>query len=214
MRFDRVKKIFGDKFSEFEDFEILIFGVGGVGSFALDCLYRTGFKNIKIIDFDIYDETNLNRQLWSDEFIGKSKVESLLKKYPEIRGIEQKVTAEWVENFDFGNPKIVIDAVDDVSVKVALAHKFKNKLISSMGSGGKISPIGLKIDSIWKTEGDPLARSVRNSLRKSNFNGDFKTVFLPTTRIGEVGGSFMGVTASFGLAICSEVVYQTTSSIK
>lgn len=212
MRFDRVKKVFGDKFDKFRDIKILIFGVGGVGSFALDCLYRSGFRNITIVDFDIYDETNLNRQLWSDNNIGKSKISTLLKIYPEISGIEQRATSEWVANFNFDNPDIVIDAIDEVDVKIALAFKFKNKLISSMGSGGKISPIGLKIDSIWKTEADPLARAVRTNLKKSGFNGDFKAVFLPTPRIGEVGGSFMGVTASFGLAICSEVINKISYS--
>ena len=100
MRFERSRMLFGDDFSEIEKAKVLLLGVGGVGSYCLDCLYRTGLRDITIIDFDTYDETNQNRQMWSEHHLGESKVLSLKEHYPEIIAIEKRIDAEWVREFD------------------------------------------------------------------------------------------------------------------
>ena len=221
-RFDRVHKIFGDKFFEFSKVKILLLGVGGVGSFCLDCLYRSGIQNITIVDFDTYDETNQNRQLESEksENLEQFKVEVLAKKYPEISFINAKIDLDWVQNFDFGKFDFVLDAVDEVSVKVQLpitinwinrTQKRKIEFISSMGSAMKTDPTLIKITDIWKTKEDGLARKIRTELRKKNFNKKYKVVFSEESPHGELKGSFMGVTASFGLVMCSAVLNKLTA---
>jgi len=75
MRYDRCRKLFS-KFERIEKLKILICGVGGVGGYALDCLYKSGVKDITVVDYDTFDETNRNRQIGSD-FVGKKKVEVL-----------------------------------------------------------------------------------------------------------------------------------------
>ena len=99
MKYDRSKKLFGvDVFEKFKDVKLILLGVGGVGSFALDALYNTGIKNITIVDFDTYEESNLNRQMGSFGNIGRIKVEALKEKYPEVTPIHIKITPEWIDD--------------------------------------------------------------------------------------------------------------------
>ena len=85
MRFQRCRMLFGDEdFEKLQHAKILILGVGGVGSYALDCLYRSGVSDITILDYDIYDETNQNRQIGSDA-VGMIKVDRLKDLYPDIK---------------------------------------------------------------------------------------------------------------------------------
>ena len=86
MKYDRTKKLFGENnFEKFKDVKLILLGVGGVGSFALDALYNTGITNITIVDFDTYEESNMNRQMGSHGNIGKIKVDALKEKYPEVK---------------------------------------------------------------------------------------------------------------------------------
>jgi tRNA A37 threonylcarbamoyladenosine dehydratase len=203
----RTSLLFGEEnFSKLAKSRVLLFGVGGVGSFTLDCLYRSGVENITVVDFDTYDITNLNRQLGSDGNIGKYKVDVLKEIYPKIEILNRKATVEFIENFDFSNFDLVLDAIDDIPVKVAIAQKVSFKLISSMGSAKQIDPTKIEITSIWKTECDPFAKRVRTELRKSKFQGDFQVVFSRAEREGGEKGSFVGVTGSFGLALCSKAI--------
>ncbi|SMC10031.1 tRNA threonylcarbamoyladenosine dehydratase [Nitratiruptor tergarcus] len=205
MRFDRCRILFGNDFEKLQKAKILILGVGGVGSFALDCLYRSGISDITIVDFDRYDVTNQNRQIGS-EHIGEVKVEVLGKLYPGIKTINAKVDNKWVENFDFSPYDVVIDAIDDIKAKIALAHKCAHKLIASMGSARKCDPTKIETASIWKTHGDPFARKIRYELKKSGFKGDFLAIFSPESPKCTTKGSFVGVTGSFGLAICAKTI--------
>jgi tRNA A37 threonylcarbamoyladenosine dehydratase len=203
-KYNRNILLFGEEnFQKLSEKRVILFGVGGVGSFALDCLYRTGITKITIVDFDTYDESNRNRQLWSDNAIGQKKVTTLKKIYPEIKIIDKKISPEWVEDFDFSNFDLVLDAIDDISSKVAIAKKVSKKLISSTGSANQIDATKIRVISIWKTEHDPLAKKFRNELRKSGFREDFKVIWSGAERVGERSGTFVGVTASFGLNLCS-----------
>ncbi|WP_281950467.1 ThiF family adenylyltransferase [Nitrosophilus kaiyonis] len=205
MRFERCRTLFGKDFERLQNAKILILGVGGVGSFCLDCLYRSGVLNITIVDYDVYEITNQNRQIGS-EHIGEKKVEVLKKLYPNIKAIEVKIDQNWVENFDFEPFDIVIDAIDDINAKVAIAKKCSNKLISSMGSAKKCDPTLIKSASIWKTYGDAFAKKFRYELKKAGFKGDFLAVFSPEEAKCKDLGSFVGVTGSFGLVLCSEAI--------
>ena len=201
-KFDRVQKLFGEDFKKLRSSRVLILGVGGVGGFCLDCLYRSGVENITIVDFDTFDITNQNRQIGSEN-IGEVKVEVFKKLYPKIETIETKITKEWCEEFDFSPFDVVIDAIDDIPAKVAVAEKTYQKLISSSGSAKKIDPTKIKSSSIWKTHTDKLAKKMRYELKKANFKGDFLVIFSDEEAICKDLGSFVGVTGSFGLTLCS-----------
>jgi tRNA A37 threonylcarbamoyladenosine dehydratase len=204
LRHVRTKLVFGDEaFEKLRSAKILLFGVGGVGSFCLDCLYRSGVHDITIIDFDRYDLSNQNRQMHSEEHEGELKVEALKIHYPEVIAISDKITPEWVEEFDFEPYDLVLDAIDDMRAKLALIQKCYPKLISSVGSAKRLDPTKIEVRSIWKTEGDPFASKIRNELRKRKFKGDFSCICSTELPCIKEKGSFVGVTGAFGLAMCS-----------
>jgi len=204
MRFDRCKKLFS-KFEKLQNLKILIAGVGGVGGYALDCLYRSGVKNITIIDYDSFDITNQNRQIGS-EFVGSKKIEVLARLYQGITPIDIKLTPQNIKEIDFNKYDIVIDAIDDIKAKISLIISAYPKIISSMGAAKRIDPTKIKIDSIWKTQTDPFAKKIRYELKKLGFRGDFKVVYSTEKPIKCDMGSFVGVTGAFGFALCSEVL--------
>lgn len=204
MRYDRCKKLFS-KFDHLQKLNILICGVGGVGGYALDCLYRSGVKNITIVDFDTYDITNQNRQIGS-EFVGEKKVEVLSRLYPGVIPIDMKLTPQNIQVLEIEKYDIIIDAIDDLNAKIALITKAYPKIISSMGAAKRIDPTKIRIDSIWKTQNDPFAKKVRDRLKKINFKKDFPVVFSIEKPKECDMGSFVGVTGAFGFALCSEVL--------
>ena len=206
MRFERCRMLFGDEdFNKLQRAKILILGVGGVGSYALDCLYRSGVKDITILDYDTFDETNQNRQIGSDA-VGESKIYTLTKLYPGIEAIHQQMTMVWVESFDFTPYDIIIDAADTTKVKIELAKKEYKKLIMSVGSAKRFDSNKIEVASIWKTHGDALARKIRNELKKARFDRNFTVVFSPEEDKCKEKGSCVAVTGAFGLTICSEVI--------
>ncbi len=206
MRFERCKTLFGDDgFDKIQNSSILILGVGGVGSYALDCLYRSGVENITILDYDTYDITNQNRQIGSEK-IGMLKIDRLQELYPNIKTINQEMNMQWVKDFDFNPFDIVIDCADTSRVKIELAKKIYKKLIMSVGSAKRYDATKIEVASIWKTHGDRLAKKIRTELKKSKFDRNFTVVFSPEEDKCKDKGSFVGVTGSFGLMICSEVI--------
>ncbi|MEO1938856.1 MAG: ThiF family adenylyltransferase, partial [Sulfurimonas sp.] len=116
-KYDRLKLLLDDDFAKLQKANILLLGVGGVGSFCLDCLYRSGVKKITIVDFDSYDESNQNRQMWSELHFGEEKVKALKEHYPEIEVINRRIDEEWVWAFDFEPYDVVLDAIDDRNAK-------------------------------------------------------------------------------------------------
>ncbi len=201
-RFDRCRLLFDKDFSKIQNSNILLLGVGGVGGVCLDALFRTGVKHITIVDFDIFEVTNQNRQIGSEN-LGDIKVDAMSKIYNGINALHVKITPEWVDEFDFDKFDLVIDAIDDMKAKVAIAHKCSHKLISSMGGAKKIDPTCIQISSVWKTHTDGLAKKFRYELKKSNFNRDFEVIFSDEQPQCKGLGSFIGVTGSFGLALAS-----------
>lgn len=203
-RFTRCRYLFGEDFEKLVNAKILLLGVGGIGSFCLDGLYRSGLQNITIVDFDTYDVTNQNRQIGS-EAVGEIKVKRLKALYTNVTSYNEKVTKEWLNNHDISQYDLVIDAIDDIKAKVELALHVNSQttLISSMGGAKKYDPTQIQISSVWKTKGDPLAKKFRYELKKAGFKGSFEVVFSDESSKCTELGSFVGVTGSFGLALCS-----------
>ncbi|WP_324172541.1 tRNA threonylcarbamoyladenosine dehydratase [Sulfurimonas sp.] len=203
---DRLKLLFEDDFLKLENAKIILLGVGGVGSFCLDCLMRSGITDVTIVDFDTYDDSNQNRQMWSELHEDELKVEALKKHYPEVKIINKRIDEEWVWDFDFDEYDLVLDAIDDTKAKLAIAQKCHKKLISSFGGAKRIDASQVKVDDIWKTYGDKFGSKIRYELRKRGFKKKYKVVFSSEEARVKEKGSFMGVTATFGLIMCSEAV--------
>lgn len=204
-RFTRIKWLLKEeKFNQLPKIKVLVCGLGGVGGICVDALFRTGFSDLTLIDADKFEITNQNRQLHS-EFIDEYKAKVFERIY-NAKGIVTKIDHTFLKNFDLSKFDLIIDAIDDIPAKVALANaiNFKNQIfISSTGGARKLDPTRIKTANIFKTHGDALAKKFRYELRKSGFKGDFEVVFSDENPNCKDLGSFMGVTASFGLALAS-----------
>lgn len=166
---------------------VLVFGLGGVGSWCAEALARSGLGKIGIVDSDTVCVTNINRQVQAtSRTVGLSKAETLKRRLLEIHP-RCEVTA-WDKVFsrenaaEFGIEKAdyVIDAIDSLECKLDLIEASSAAgitLFSSMGMAQKMDPTRLKTADIWETEGCPLARLVRQGLRKRGFNGSFTVVY-------------------------------------
>ena len=206
-RFTRIRWLFGDDgFERLQHSNVLVCGAGGVGGICVDALARSGVGHITLIDKDTFDITNQNRQIYSEN-VGGIKVDEFAKIYPYITPIQTLITPEFIASFDFSKFDVVIDAIDDITAKIALANAVDpGKFIASMGGAKRIDPTKIKVASVWKTSVDPLARKYRYELKRSGFNGNFDVVFSTEEPICKPLGSFMGVTASFGLNLASLAV--------
>lgn len=215
MKYNRTKLLFGEEaFTQFSNTKLILLGVGGVGSFALDALYNTGITNITIVDFDTYEESNMNRQLGSHGNIGRIKVEVLAEKYPGITIINEKITINWIDNFDFSSYDYILDAIDDIKPKVHLIKKYFTKVISTSGSAKRIDPSKIEYISIWKTYNDPFIKKIRNELKAQNFKKKFKVIFSAEVPKCIEKGSFEAVTGSFGFMMSSVTIDKILKKIK
>lgn len=185
--FERTIKLYGEEvFKKIQASKILLVGVGGVGTYALEALVRNGFENITIVDYDTIDITNLNRQLITNSSnIGHSKViEGILRAKsinPNILidGQETKLTRDNIDVLLKVGYDYIIDACDTVDVKFALIEKslhYPYKLISSMGTAKKLDPTKLSITTLDKTNNDPLARILRKKVKEAHINKKINVV--------------------------------------
>ena len=172
------KMIDSNKLEKIKNTSVLIIGIGGVGGNALEAIVRMGVNNIIIVDNDIIDITNLNRQLISlKSNIGEYKVDAAIKRVKDINsdcniiGINKFIDKSNI-NFLF-NYKIdyVIDCCDTISTKIVLIEeclKRNIKFISCMGTGNKFHPEMLEIAELKKTSYDPIAKILRNKFKNVN----------------------------------------------
>lgn len=169
---------------------VLIVGMGGVGSFAAEFICRSGVGKITIIDGDVVDPTNRNRQLPAlATNHGESKVEIMAQRLltinPELQlnVVRSFIMPENVESLLESKPDFIIDAIDSISPKLAFmrtAYKMKIPFVSSMGAGGKLDPTQLKVVDISKTTHCPFAQQIRKTLKKTdNIRTGIKVVFSP-----------------------------------
>lgn len=222
LRFSRLEKVVGeDNVSLINNKCVLILGVGGVGGYVAEALARSNIGKLILVDFDVVDESNINRQIIAlESTIGMKKVDVLEKRIKEINSgcevikIDRFVDLDnYLELFEY-NIDYFVDACDTMTVKKAVIKeciKRKINFISSMGTGNKLDPSKLEIVDIRKTVNDPLAKVIRKFVKDEKING--KVIVLSSTELpvktGErTPGSTAFVPASAGLLIASYVVRQ------
>ncbi|MDO5332172.1 MAG: ThiF family adenylyltransferase [Bacillota bacterium] len=180
--YDRTEKLIGsESMLKLKNSKVLVVGLGGVGGYIVEALARAGVGTIGLCDFDIADVTNLNRQiLVLSTKIGQKKTDlakdrvleinpNCITKIFDFRLNSDKLTELNIQDWDY-----IADAIDDTKAKIALIQAAYNQnvpIISSMGTGNKINPFEFKIVPIEKTEGDPLARSIRKQLKDLKIQG-------------------------------------------
>jgi len=225
-QFDRTELLLGSNaMDKLNNSTVCIFGIGGVGSFVAEGLVRSGIGNIVLVDYDIIDITNINRQIHANlNTIGRQKTEVMKER---ILSINPKCH---VETFDICLNKsnidelvskeydYVVDAIDMVTSKLDLIEKCKFlniPIISCMGTGNKLSPTMLKVGDIFDTKVCPLAKVMRRELRKRDIK-NLRVVWseeepIKTNLVNEVTGksipgSMSTVPSVAGLIMASEVI--------
>jgi tRNA A37 threonylcarbamoyladenosine dehydratase len=168
---------------------VIVFGIGGVGSWAAEALVRSGICDITLVDNDVVCITNVNRQLQATtRNVGRAKVDELKERLlllnPRCRvdAVQKVYEPATAASFDLDAYDYVLDCIDSISCKVDLILRTaasRAELFSSMGAAAKLDPTQITVASIWETSGCPLARLMRRHLRAAGFAGDFQTVFSP-----------------------------------
>ena len=199
---------------------VLLFGVGGVGSYCLEALARSGIGAITVVDADTVAPSNINRQLVADiSTVGRDKVEvareRILAVNPECKVECKKLLylPECSGDFDFSAYDYIVDAIDNVSAKLSLvteAARAGTKIISAMGTGNKLCPEMLEITDISKTSVCPLARVMRTELRKRGIH-HLKAVYSKEEPLRSADGERIIGSVSFvpsvaGLLMAAEVI--------
>ena len=217
--FERLELLIGkDNVNKLNNTTVLVIGLGGVGGILTETLVRNGIKDITIIDNDIVDITNKNRQIIAlDSTVGKNKVDVMKERLLDInKDCNITVISEFIDsnNIDllFNNPvDYVIDACDTVSTKILLIEeciKRNIKVISSMGMGKKLDLSKLKIMDIRKTSYDKLAKVVRKKLKDDGINEKVMVLSSDEEPIDTKDniGSYSPLTSYAGLLIADYVI--------
>ena len=216
-----------EKMDNLKNAHVMVFGVGGVGGYVVEALVRSGVGKISIIDNDTVNITNLNRQIIALETtLNKLKIDVLKERILainpkcEVVSYDTFITDDNIDEIDFKNVSYVVDAVDTITAKIAIIEKAKMlniPVISSMGAGNRLDPMQIKIGDINQTKNCPLAKVMRNELKKREVKG-VKCIYsleLPITpnqtiinseNGKKVIGSIAYMPSVFGLIIASEVI--------
>ena len=220
-RFLRTAALIGDDAVEqLQNSKIMLFGLGGVGSFVAEALIRSGVGEIDIYDNDTVDITNINRQLIAlESTIGKLKTEVTARRLkeinPNVKVFEHPVfvTPEVINNTDFSKFDYVIDAIDNVTARIAICQKAREyniPVISAMGAGNKLDPTLFEVAPIEKTSVCPLAKVMRLELKKRDITG-VKAAFskepaIKNNKNQRTPASIAFVPSVMGLVIAGEVI--------
>ena len=214
-----------DSLNTLKNSKVIVFGIGGVGSFTVESLCRCGIGEISLVDFDTIDITNINRQIHA--FIcnvGKYKVDEMKKRIelinPDIKVniFKVKLEKDNIDSFNLKYYDYVVDAIDTITSKIYLIkYCYENnlKIISAMGAGNKMDPTRFKVSDINKTSVCPLARVIRRELKKFGVK-KLKCVYSDEISVGEKieseerrkssPSSISFIPSAMGLIISSEVV--------
>ena len=229
-QFSRTQLLIGKKsMDELANKTVAIFGVGGVGGYTVEALARSGIGHFVLIDDDLVNLTNINRQiLATHKTIGRAKVEVAKERILEINPeatVEIHKTFYLPANrdeFDFSKYDYVVDAIDTVTAKIDIivrCYESNIPVISAMGAGNKMNPTMLEVTDIYKTEMDPLAKVMRRELKKRGVK-KLKVVYSKEKALTpleadieeedskrrSIPGSVAFVPSVTGLIIASEVV--------
>ncbi|MCK5762694.1 MAG: tRNA threonylcarbamoyladenosine dehydratase [Clostridiales bacterium] len=175
-----------NQIDELKNKKVMVCGIGGVGGYVVENLARAGIGHLIIVDYDIVDISNKNRQIIAlDSTLEQDKTEVMAKRLKDINAdieveiINEKLTSENIPIILNKGLDYVVDAIDQLTAKIALIEYCKHNdtpIISSMGTGNKLDPRFLEITDIYKTDTDPLARIMRKELKNRNIE-DLEVVF-------------------------------------
>lgn len=185
--YSRTELLIGkDKLQKIKDAKVIVFGVGGVGGHVCEMLIRAGVQNLTIVDFDVVDKTNLNRQIIAlNSTIGKSKVEVMKARLLDINpsaniiAIDKMYTEENSAEFFKESYDYVIDAIDTVKHKVHLIKTAKDmglNIVSAMGAGNRYQIPKFEVEDLFRTHNDGLAKVLRKQLKSVGVS-DIKVVY-------------------------------------
>ncbi len=234
-RFGGTARLYGETaFARFAAAHVVVVGVGGVGSWAVEALARSGVGHITLVDMDVLVASNVNRQLPAlTETFGHDKIAAMAARARSINPrikltlVDDFLKADNVAQILADKPDMVLDCIDDVRAKIALIwHCRFNKipLIVSGGAGGKSDPLKVRVADLSQTSQDPMLAKIRRELRnqgmckkpKEKFNilciYSIDNPFVPDASCNAGGlqcggyGSGMTVTATFGLVAAAEVL--------
>ena len=209
-----------DNIQKLANSKVIVYGIGGVGSFVVEGLVRAGIENIILVDNDVIASSNLNRQIHATiSNIGKLKVECMKER---ILSINPKVKVETYIPQDIENGEetlidnsidYVVDAVDTITTKLKLIQRAKDKqipIISCMGTGNKLDPTKFQIENIYKTSVCPLAKVMRKELKKRGIR-DLKVLYSKEEPIkhdieSRTPASISFVPSVAGMMIAGEVI--------
>lgn len=220
-QYDRTEMLLGkEAFARLREKRVLCFGLGGVGGHCAESLARTGIRTIGLVDDDVVDLTNLNRQILAlHSSLGRQKTEVMRERIQdidpsiEVRAFPVRLTEENLDEFCLAEWDYIVDAIDDVPAKLALircAVELGVPVISCMGTGNKMDPSRLQVADLSKTHTCPLAKAVRKGLRERGIANGVKVVFsdeCPARSIpGKSPASNAFVPAGAGILMASVVV--------
>ena len=226
-QYSRTELIFGkEAMKKLRQSRVAVFGVGGVGGYAVEALARTGIGAIDLIDSDVVCPSNINRQIIAThKTIGRYKVDAAAERIadidPQIKVTAHKLffTPETADQLDFTGYDYIIDAIDTVTGKIELvmrAQEAGTPIISSMGAGNKVDPTAFEVADVYKTSVCPLAKVMRRELKKRGVK-KLKVVYSKEPPITpestetadqrkRVPGSTAFVPSVVGLIIAGEVI--------
>ena len=219
-KYVRLEKVIGkDKVDDLGQKCVLVIGCGGVGGYVCEALARSNIGRLIIVDFDVVDVTNINRQIIAlESTIGQKKVDVLEKRHKDINPnldvvkIDSFIGVDNIEVLFKDKLDYLVDACDSIKTKLALIDeclKRKIPFVSSMGTGNKLDPTKLDVVDIRKTVNDPLARIIRKYVKDKKIKD--KVMVLSSTEVpvktGErTPGSTAFVPGTAGLILASFVV--------
>ncbi|OVE76322.1 hypothetical protein BVX97_01435 [bacterium E08(2017)] len=188
MRFERTELLYGSEtLKRLSKAHVLVAGLGAVGSYAVEGLARSGVGRLRLVDFDVVRESNINRQLYAmDSTVGKRKAELAAARVRDINpacdvvGIPEFIDDESIARLLGDRPDVVVDAIDSVGPKLGLikaVHSSGVPVLSSMGAAMRTDPSMIKIGDISETEFCPLARQIRKRLKRNGINGGVRCVY-------------------------------------
>lgn len=224
--FSRAELALGsDAMQRLQGLRVILFGVGGVGSWCAEALVRTGVGHITLVDPDVVVESNINRQLpATTATLGQLKVEAmaehlrLINPQCEVVARPERYCAETAAEFPLQEFDYVIDAIDSVADKALLIVNATSapgvRLLSSMGAARKWDPLRVKVGEFWSVKGCPLAAALRSRFKRTGIypRRKFKCVYSDEIRPNHCGtpggpnGSLMQITAVWGCTLASLVV--------
>ncbi|HSV97106.1 MAG TPA: tRNA threonylcarbamoyladenosine dehydratase [Spirochaetota bacterium] len=225
----------GDAVRRFGETSVIVFGLGGVGSWCAEALVRTGIGHLTIVDHDVICAGNINRQAQAtSRTIGKPKAGALgarlaeINPHARVNARAERFTAESAGEFGIGSYDYIIDAIDSVDDKIVLietAIGARKTIFSSMGAAARTDPTRVRTARLGKTHGCPLARTVRRRLKHAGVFADFICVYSDEPvaeaqhpdkkatlcendagRRKRINGSLVQVTAVFGFTLAGLVV--------